>query len=422
MAYPRNSLTNLLISGIVLSTALEGCLGRKTSENATNPADSITMTTFASDVEFLRGFTEIIVLRDPNGKGQVAISPALQGRVMTTTASGEHGLSYGWINRQAFLSGDTSDHMNAFGGEDRLWLGPEGGQYSIYFAPGKPFDLANWHVPRILDLEPFDVQAVAGTSATFTKAGKLTNYSGTEFQFSIKREIRILDRPEAARRLSTKVPSGLRLIAYESHNSLSNTGKAAWTANTGLLSIWILGMFNPSDHTTVVIPHRGKSNTISGTVNDNYFGTVPDDRLEIDERAIYFKGDGKYRSKIGVAVHHATSWVGSYDAQQGVLTMVTYNKPEGPANYVNSAWEIQEQPYAGDVINAYNDGPPTPGAGQLGPFYELETSSKAAALQPGDSIIHVHTTFHLQGTPEQLDPIMKNILGVTTTEVNRVFN
>ena len=35
-------------------------------------------------------------------------------------------------------------------------------------------------------------------------------------------------------------------------------------------------------------------------------------------------------------------------------------------------WEMQSDPYTGDVINSYNDGPPAPGAAPLGP----STSSK----------------------------------------------
>ena len=31
--------------------------------------------------------------------------------------------------------------MNGFGGEDRFWLGPEGGQFSIFFKKDDPFDL-----------------------------------------------------------------------------------------------------------------------------------------------------------------------------------------------------------------------------------------------------------------------------------------
>ena len=38
--------------------------------------------------------------------------------------------------------------MNVFGGEDRFWLGPEGGQFALYFKPGDPFDLDHWQVPE----------------------------------------------------------------------------------------------------------------------------------------------------------------------------------------------------------------------------------------------------------------------------------
>jgi len=49
------------------------------------------------------------------------------------------------------------------------------------------------------------------------------------------------------------------------------------------------------------------------------------------------------------------------------------------------------------VVNSYNDGPPSPGAKPLGPFYELESSSPALALKPGESATHIHRTIHLQG-------------------------
>ncbi len=42
-------------------------------------------------------------------------------------------------------------------GEERLWLGPEGGQFSIYFKKGDPFVYDNWQVPDWLDTAPFDV-------------------------------------------------------------------------------------------------------------------------------------------------------------------------------------------------------------------------------------------------------------------------
>ena len=95
-----------------------------------------------------------------------------------------------------------------------------------------------------------------------------------------------------------------------------------------------------------------------------------------------------------------------------MLTIVSFDLPAGAGDYVNSMWEIQKQPFAGDVVNSYNDGPPAPGAKPLGPFYELETSSPAAALAPGASLTHVHRTLHLEGEKAALDAIARRVLGV----------
>ncbi len=76
-------------------------------------------------------------------------------------------------------------------------------------------------------------------------------------------------------------------------------------------------------------------------------------------------------------------------------------------------WEIQEEPYDGDVVNSYNDGPPEPGVPPLGGFYELETSSPALDLAPGESYTHIHQTVHLSGEIAQLDPVAKQVLGAT---------
>jgi hypothetical protein len=95
-----------------------------------------------------------------------------------------------------------------------------------------------------------------------------------------------------------------------------------------------------------------------------------------------------------------------------VLTVVTYTLPEGVTDYVNSLWEIQKEPFRGDVVNSYNDGPPALGAKPLGPFYELETSSPAAALPPGKSLLHVHRTFHFRGERTALDALAHKVFGV----------
>ncbi len=378
--------------------------------------------TFLSDVEFLKRYVDIVVLKSEDSKMQIAISASLQGRVMTSTANGDEGFSFGWINKEAFASGDTSNHMNAFGGEDRLWLGPEGGQFSIYFEQGKEFTFENWHVPRVIDLDPFDVIEKNDSSVSFVKKSSLTNYIGTTFDFSIKRKIALLSRSDIGNMVGEFLSDSIDMVGYESVNTLQNTGAEQWTKDHGMLSIWILGMFNPSPSVTVFLPVNENISSDSINVNDRYFGDVPKDRLVTRGNIVYFKADGKLRSKIGLAPQVATEWLGSYDDANHILTIVHYNKPNSVSDYVNSFWEIQQEPFGGDAINAYNDGPPSPGAKPMGPFYELETSSPAAALQPGDSIMHKHSTMHFHGDDRALNGIIKKVFGVTLSDVRSAFS
>jgi hypothetical protein len=112
---------------------------------------------------------------------------------------------------------------------------------------------------------------------------------------------------------------------------------------------------------------------------------------------------------------------GSYDATGHVLTVVQFTRPAGALPYVNSMWEVQREPYRGDAINSYNDGPPAPGKPPLGPFYELETSSPALSLAPGEHYTHVHRTFHLAGPEADLDAIARAILKVGLADLTNAF-
>ena len=249
----------------------------------------------------------------------------------------------------------------------------------------------------------------------------LQNYSGTQFDLQLNRTVRLLSVKDAGAAFGREF-ADVKVVAFESENIITNSGEDAWQKETGLLSIWILGMYNPSPATTIVIPFKqGLEDELGPKVNDAYFGKVPDDRLVVKDDILFFRGDGQYRSKIGLSPQRAKSVLGSYDAANNVLTLVTYNRPENVSDYVNSMWKIQEKPFAGDVVNSYNDGPPEAGAKPLGPFYELETSSPAAALLPGTSLKHTHTTVHITGEHKILDALAKNILGVGLAEINTVF-
>jgi len=396
-----------LITAMMLSAALPRATG----------------TTFEDDVQFLKRHTEVLVLEDESGQGRVAVVPAYQGRIMTSSARGAAGRSHGWVNRELIASEKFVPHINVFGGEDRFWLGPEGGQYSIFFAPEVPFDLEHWFTPASLDTEPFELGNRARDRAMFHRDITLTNYSGTVFRLRVDREVRMVSARTTLERLGSTLPTGVAAVGFESVNTVRNTGSAAWTKQGGLLSIWVLGMFNASPQSTVVIPHvQGPESALGPVVNDTYFGKVPPDRLVLRDGVMFFRADAEYRSKIGVSPARAWPLMGSYDAAHGVLTLVGFTLPPGVRDYVNSMWELQDEPFRGDAVNSYNDGPPTPGAKQLGAFYELESSSPALALKPGQTAVHVQQTLHLEGKETDLDPIARQCLGVSLAEIKQAFD
>lgn len=373
---------------------------------------------FEEDVAFLRRHSPIVVLDDGSG-ARVAVAPAYQGRVMTSTTGGSGGPSFGWIGRAAIEAGTRQPHMNVFGGEDRFWLGPEGGRYALYFRRGDPMDLEHWQTPEPIDWGPWEVASQTATRVTTRRRMTIENYAGTRFDLDVERTVRLLGPAEVA--AEAGVPGGrpVRIVAFESSNTVRNAGTAPWRRETGLPSIWILGQFTPSPRTTIAIPYAGESR--EGIVNDRYFGPVPPDRLVVRPGAVFFKGDGRYRSKIGLSPARALDAAGSYDAEQGVLTLVRYTRPTGAAVYVNSMWDPAADPYAGDVINSYNDGPAAPGKAPLGPFYELETSSPALALGPGEAYTHVHRTLHMSGPEAEIDPVARRLLGAGLGDITSAF-
>ena len=366
---------------------------------------------YGDDLAFLQKHTPVVELSDDAG-ARVAVVPAWQGRVMTSTEGGVTGPSYGWVNRELIASGQLQPHMNPFGGEDRFWLGPEGGQFGLFFAPGKKFEFADWQTPPVLDTVAFAVTNQARDRVAFQHDCKLTNYSGTKFAVKIEREVRLLPTAGVWQNLGVTPGKGVTVVGYESVNRITNTGKNAWRRKTGLLSIWILGMFNAAPETTVVLPIKpGADSRLGPRVNADYFGPVPLERLLAKEYAVFFRGDGKYRSKIGIGPGRARPVMGSWEPVSGVLTLVQYTLPTGAKEYVNSQWKVQEKPYGGDVVNSYTDD------GKLGAFYELESSSPAGDLAPGKTLEHVHRTIHVRGGYAELNQIAQTVLGVGLAEI-----
>ena len=297
-------------------------------------------------------------------------------------------------------------------------MGPEGGPFSLYFKEGQEQVYDNWVVPTVLDTEAFAIKSQDDSSVHFVKDTRLTNASGTTFDMNIDRTVSLMNTDEVAADFGIQLSPDMKIVAYKSENKITNTGDNAWTREGGLVSVWMLGCFNPTPTTTVFIPYKEDA---EGTiVNDEYFGKIPADRLTKEEGIIYFKIDGKYRSKLGLPASRATSLCGSYDSSKGVLTILWCSLPETPSAYVNGQWGPQEDPFAGDVINSYNDGPVEDGS-IMGPFYEIETSSPGAELVPGASLVHTQKVIHIQGEDGQLAPIVQKLFGADLNVIKTKF-
>lgn len=362
--------------------------------------------TFEDDLAFLSAHGPVHVLSARSG-GRVALSARYQGRVMTSAVDAREP-GFGWIHRAFVEAGRTGTAFDNYGGEDRLWLGPEGGQYGLYFPPRSPFAFDAWQVPHAMQEGTWETREASPSRVVFTKRMALTNWSGSAFDVSVERAVSLVDVGE--------LPPGVRAVAFQSDNRITNSGRAPWRRETGLPSIWILAMYAPAKDGRVIVPFRKDAAPGTPIVNDAYFGKVPAERLTVHEAEgfLAFVVDGALRSKIGLGPGRATTRLGSYSASANLLTVVEYAPgPDATKPYVNSMWEQQAAPYGGDVVNSYNDGPTGPGKPPLGGFYELETSSPGAELAPGASLVHVHRTYHFVGQREALEPLAKRWLGVS---------
>ncbi len=362
---------------------------------------------FKSDREFLEKHQKIVMLED--GEVKVLVCPFLQGRVFTSTAEGDDGFSFGWINYDLIKSGKVLKHCNNWGGEDRYWIGPEGGQFSIFFKPGAKYDLEDWQTPAPIDTEAWKLVSKSSKIASLTKTMVLPNTSGIELKVKADRDVVLFDRAEVANQFEISIEDSVKTVGFKSVNKMTNLNDFEWNKDTGMLSIWVLGQLISTERNTVILPFEKEA---SGDIlNDTYFGKIDDDRLKVLEDTILFKGDGKKRGKIGVGPNRTKPVIGSFDEENGVLTIVKFSFDKSKKDYVNSMWEHQEDPFSGDVINSYNDGP-LPDGSQMGPFYELETSSATANLKPGETMVHESGTYHFQGSKEELEKIAKKLLGV----------
>lgn len=377
--------------------------------------------TFGYDLKYLSEKDSVIVLRSLDEQAQVIVSPKYQAKVFTSSAAGPEGKSLGFVNYKALDANVIDEHMNGYGGENRFWLGPEGGKYSVFFQPAAEQVYANWHTPAPIDTEPWETVEASRQRISLKKEMEVSNYVGTCLKLLVNRNISLIETAEIQSGLGIELKPEVKAVAYTTENVITNRNDFEWTEKTGTICIWMLDMFNTAPRAVTIVPYNeGNESELGKAVTSDYFGEIPSDRLKVKDGIIYLKTDGHFRSKLGLNVKRTQAIAGNYDPDAQRLTVVTYDVDKN-AVYLNQEWNPGKDPLTGDAMNAYNDGPLEDGS-IMGPFLELESVSPAAFLQPAQSLSHKHSVYHFIGEEKHLNPIAEKLLGVSMDEIKKMFD
>ena len=207
------------------------CQENKKSVPVTPSVEQYAAGTYGFDAAIVKKYQkDFVELKDDKGLVKVLISTQYQGRVMTSTLGGDSGTGFGWVNHKLIEAQQKLKQFNPVGGEERFWLGPEGGQFALYFSAGDSFNIKNWQVPPVLDTLPYSLVTADRTTASFYKEASLVNYAGTRFDIAISRKIRLLENEAigpAIRRSATpnRPPNSARASAPSPPNL------SPWTAS-----------------------------------------------------------------------------------------------------------------------------------------------------------------------------------------------
>lgn len=269
--------------------------------------------TFGYDLNYLSGKDSLVILKGDND-AQVIVSPKYQAKVFTSTVDGLSGRSLGFIGYKAFELAVPDEHMNGYGGENRFWLGPEGGKYSVYFEKGKEQVYDNWHTPKPIDIEPWELISATEKKVVMKKGLEVKNFLGTQFKLDVDRTVELLDVEQIKSLLGIRLTDEVKYVAYSTRNIITNKNDFEWTEATGTISTWILDMFIPAPKAVTIIPfNKGDEKTMGKIVTSDYFGEIPTDRLTVKEETIYLKTDGAQRGKLGLNSFRTKGIAGNYD-------------------------------------------------------------------------------------------------------------
>ena len=401
-----------IVAALACAAGLASCGLIEEAEFRNNDAE---LWSFGQDLSFFSKYgVESFVLGEEDSL--IVVSPLLQGRVMTSTYGGAEGPSLGWFNKELLALKNSQFDKSQVGGEDRFWVGPQGGDFSIFFQGGSSFTEENWSIPASLSLEPWTVVGRSKTQARFEKEAEFENNRGGKYKVKAEREVSVLNRKHVTDILGIEIPTGVNIVAFQSFNKLTNLGEKTWTPDNGMLNISVQSCFNANRKVFVFVPYRpGEPSELGDIVRDNYFESTgaSGNRLAVMPDYIRFKTDGKSISGIGISPRRSEGIALSYDGANNILTVVTYIKPSGLRGYLPNAWRRNNAPMDGDAVSVYNNGPVSKINMVADSFYEISTHSPALSLEPGKSQFHLQRVFHFNGSEYDLGLIAYKLVGIS---------
>jgi len=381
---------------------------------------------FREALELLRDTgNDPILLKGRQPGKEVLCAPTLVGRVITSTFEAASGEALGWIGVDAIQSGPVDSVFNNFGGEDRLWFGPEGSQFGLHFT-NKEQTFSHYRVQHGMSSQAYNIAQVSpGNDFVVMKASiQLQNLAGTQFDIEVERTARIVDYCP----YTVGIPGPVEFVGFQTENLVINRNRLPIRGETGLLCCWTPGQHPSRPRSVVVIPFRaGPSNQLGEPIREDYFvdlcpgGRFPAERWWIGNDHALMRADNQCRVKVGLGPKRAKNRLGSIDLETFELTIHDFDLyPEIP--YVAPYWrelspsELME----GEAISVYIDGPEE-GGGEARSFYELETLSPAMPLNPGEGFVHRNRVFHIRGSRSAIDAIARRFLRTDFAEIANTF-
>jgi len=364
------------------------------------------------------------VLRGTDGQKVVVVVPSLAGRVLCTGSAGLVGPTDSYILEDQIRKGPIQTGpgviWNNVGGEERIWLGPEGGPHALFFSPGAAQRIENYWIPSALDLAPFQVTDVHrnGQYVTISAPASLNNYAGTHFDLEITRRIEILDDCP----FSAGAYPEFAFTGFESRTWVRNTGTQAWTRDSGALSIWTIGQFPGRRQTVVLLPFQpGAEAELGPPISmDDYlrmfYPEHPPRREEIGrlgEHCFQFRANGDVMAKAELPTRRCLGRIASLDPDRLEMRIVqasVYPTLDYACSFV---LPTTADPYSGGAMSSFS------AARNLDEqsYYELESLSPALFLGPGETFCHVSRTYHLRGDEQTIMEICRRHFFTTPSDL-----